>query len=437
MQYAIKPSVFYRLYGDKTVVYDTAKRKIYLFNSTAKDILDCIADTREEASVIDSLKKVYAFGDVPNFEQSITDFLSQLVKLEIISETFKQKQIMQSLEGVVSNASGILYSAIFELTFRCNERCRHCYVVQDGKRELTTAEVFAVLDDLCDLNVFVVTFTGGEVFLRKDFLEILEYAYKKGFVINIYTNGTLITDTDLIKLAGIYPRSVHFSMYSHIAEKHDYITQFKGSFEKTVSTIKKAVALGMHVNIKTTVMEYTKDDVAGMIEFATALGATIQISPTVNPKDDGSLAPTELRINNSEDYAKALKTASDKIEFCAGIAGNFASKADDIICGAGHNMASIAPDGEVYPCNALRISLGNVRQKSLKEIWKNSPALEKWKRASMKDLAECADCELLKTVGVCSFCPGAALQEKGSPFAKYDEACTITAVRKSNRCYLK
>jgi radical SAM protein with 4Fe4S-binding SPASM domain len=275
------------------------------------------------------------------------------------------------------------------------------------------------------------TATGGEVFLRKDFIDILEYAYKKGFLINIFTNGNLITDADLIKIAGVCPRSLHFSVYSHIPEKHDCITRVKGSFEKTVSVIRKAVAIGLPVNIKSTVMDYTKDDTAGIIDLATELGATVQISVTVNPKDDGGLSPTELRIKTPTEYAKVLKTAMNKIEFCAGIAGGLMSDAGNRICGAGHKTLCVGSDGEVYPCNALRISLGNVRETPLSDIWQNSPALLKWRKSSMDDLKECVNCELLKAMGVCSFCPGAALQEKGSPFAKYDEACTITSVRKT------
>jgi radical SAM protein with 4Fe4S-binding SPASM domain len=432
MQYKIAPSVFYRLYGDKTLVYDTAVRKVYLFNESVKDILNCFANAAEVGEVVGKLKKLYDCEDSPDFEQDINSFVQQLAGLKIVNETFKHKQIYDSLESAVSNnmfANSVLYSTMLELTFRCNERCRHCYVVEDDNKELTTQEVFRVLDELCDLNAFDITFSGGEVYLRKDFNEILDYAYKKRFTINIFTNGSLITDSDLIKLKSVHIKSLSFSLYSHIAEKHDYITQLKGSFDKTMSVIKKALAIGLPVNIKSTIMDYTKDDVGDMIDLAESLGATIQVAITVNPKDNGDLSPINLRIKTAEDYKKVLKTAMGKVEFCAGLAGDMISNSHNYICGAGHSMLCIAPDGEVYPCNALRIKLGNVKNQTLKDIWQSSPKLLQWRKATIDDLKECKDCELLKKTGACSFCPGSAMQEKGSPFAKYSEACEITAVR--------
>ncbi|MCL2630791.1 MAG: radical SAM protein [Firmicutes bacterium] len=432
MAYKLSESVFYRLYGNQTTLYDTLIRKVYIFNETVKDLLDCFVETAEVAEVISKLKTLYDCADIPSFEEDLNNFISQLAELKILREAFKHKQVYDSLVGAIANnmiASGTLYSAMLELCFRCNESCRHCYVVENKNAELTTSEVFKVLDELYRLNVLEITFTGGEVFLREDFGEILDYAYKKRFCINIFTNATLISDSDLIKLASLHIKSLSVSLYSHIPKKHDYITRLKGSFEKTMNAMRKALALGLSVNIKSTIMDYTKDDVSGLLDIAESLGATIQVAVTVNPKDDGNLSPLDLRIKTEEDYKKVIKTAVGKMEFCAGIAGDFKNTSGNQICGAGHSMVCIAPDGEVYPCNALRISLGNIKNEALENIWQKSPELLKWRKATLHDLSECKDCELLEKLGVCSFCPGSALQEKGSPFAKYDEACKMTAIR--------
>jgi MoaA/NifB/PqqE/SkfB family radical SAM enzyme len=81
---------------------------------------------------------------------------------------------------------------MFELTYRCNFKCPHCYVPFKYRKckELETKEVFAILDQLKDIGCFYLGFTGGEPFMRKDILDILWYAKKKGFEIIIYTNGS-------------------------------------------------------------------------------------------------------------------------------------------------------------------------------------------------------------------------------------------------------
>ncbi len=88
--------------------------------------------------------------------------------------------------------------AQLELTYRCNLRCRHCYTdpyidVQFFPRELTLAELFHLLDDLQDLGVIWLNLTGGDILMHPHFFEVYERAYRQGFLLQLYTNGTLFT----------------------------------------------------------------------------------------------------------------------------------------------------------------------------------------------------------------------------------------------------
>ena len=89
---------------------------------------------------------------------------------------------------------------MFELTYRCNFRCLHCYLSPDKKKELNTKEVFLVLDQLKDAGTFHIGFTGGEPFLRRDLFQILDHAKKCGFRISLLTNGFLINRDNAKKL---------------------------------------------------------------------------------------------------------------------------------------------------------------------------------------------------------------------------------------------
>ena len=90
-----------------------------------------------------------------------------------------------------------LLSIQWELTYRCNERCTHCYldVMPPSAKvpgELSTEEAKRLVDDLARLGGLTITFSGGEIFVRSDIFELSAYARKKGFAIRYFTNGILI-----------------------------------------------------------------------------------------------------------------------------------------------------------------------------------------------------------------------------------------------------
>ncbi|MDR0822853.1 MAG: hypothetical protein LBN20_03620, partial [Endomicrobium sp.] len=132
--YKVNQSVFYRQYGDNVVLYQTKSRKAYLFNSIVKDILDCIKKNGEMQSILEQLRAIYAVENNLEFETGIKDFIAELEKSEIISKAYKHKEKSQPIENTIMDAilkTGSLSSVLMELTYRCNEKCRHCYVVND------------------------------------------------------------------------------------------------------------------------------------------------------------------------------------------------------------------------------------------------------------------------------------------------------------------
>src|SRR5712675_3263368 len=87
-------------------------------------------------------------------------------------------------------------SVQLDLTYRCNERCVHCYLDHDDHGEMTTAEIKDVLEQLAEAGTFFLTLSGGEVLMRRDFFEILEYARELKFNVRIKTNGVMIRTSE-------------------------------------------------------------------------------------------------------------------------------------------------------------------------------------------------------------------------------------------------
>jgi MoaA/NifB/PqqE/SkfB family radical SAM enzyme len=129
-------------------------------------------------------------------------------------------------------SQGIPLSVHFDLTYRCNERCVHCYLDHDDHGEMTTAEVRGVLDQLASAGTLFLIFSGGELLLRKDFFELLAYARQLGFDVKIKTNGILINERAAARIREQGVRQVQISIYSHLPDVHDAITKVPGSLEK-------------------------------------------------------------------------------------------------------------------------------------------------------------------------------------------------------------
>lgn len=423
----LHPAVFYRMYDEKTILYHTEQQKVYTFNSTSGEIFDRFRSFCPISDAIESLSRIFEIDDREDFDSTIREFVEEMLNKGIFIKEYKQQEYFKTLEkeiGQEFSDSKQLYSVLFEVTYKCNEKCRHCYVVDDHREELSTAQIKAIIDDLSMMNVLNLVFTGGEVFTRRDAFEILEYAYNKGFVIDIFTNGNLLDGNDYIRLKLIYPRSVHFSVYSHIPEKHDSITRVRGSFEKTIKSIRSCVAIGIPVNIKTPVFDETVDDISGMVSLAEALGVSIEIGSNITPKKDGDLEPTRMMVDGEDKERQLLEKIRELIPSYDSAAQDYADADNLRICGAGDKSISINPYGEVFPCNMLQLCIGDLKKESIKDIWEGSETLKWWRENNLrKKRRGCEDCEYSNK---CVFCPGEAMMRTGDPLSKYDKACRET-----------
>src|ERR1700685_2488334 len=103
---------------------------------------------------------------------------------------------------------GVPLAIHLDITYRCNERCVHCYLDHDDHGEMTTAEIKGVLDQLAQAGVFFLIFSGGEVFMRMDFFELVEYARSLMFSVKVKTNAFMIGDQEADRLASAHIDSV-------------------------------------------------------------------------------------------------------------------------------------------------------------------------------------------------------------------------------------
>src|SRR5205814_9279500 len=135
-------------------------------------------------------------------------------------------------------------------------------------RELTKDEYEKILDELADMGVIWLLFTGGEIFARKDFLEIYTYAKQKGFLITLFTNGILINEKIADYLREFPPFAIEITLYGRTKETYEALTQMPGSYDRCIRGIKLLLDRGLPLKLKTVGTKVNRHEVASMKDLA-------------------------------------------------------------------------------------------------------------------------------------------------------------------------
>jgi radical SAM protein with 4Fe4S-binding SPASM domain len=305
---------------------------------------------------------------------------------------------------------GVPFSVQLDLTYRCNEQCVHCYLDHDDHGEMTTTEIKQLLTEMADAGVFILTLSGGEIFLRKDFFEILEHARALTFCIKLKTNAVLIREAQAARLRELGVESIQISIYSHRPEVHDAITKVPGSLRRSLNAIRFLRAQGLKVVVGNVLMTQNMHDYHGVRELAEELGARYTLDPTITPTMDGDRSILELGAGESDLRSlfrdEALVGNAD--EFCAPPPAPSEDSMASLPCSAGHTACYVSPYGEFYPCVQFPLSCGNVRQQRFIDIWRDSEQLKEVRSIRLRDLSGCSQCAHGST---CTRCPGLAFME--------------------------
>jgi radical SAM protein with 4Fe4S-binding SPASM domain len=340
------------------------------------------------------------------------------------------------LEGLNTKAIqlGIPFGVHLDVTWRCNERCVHCYLDHDDKGEMTYDEIEDLLIQMAAAGVFLLTISGGEPMLRKDIFAIIRRARELTFNVKLKTNAIMIKEKEAALLRELGVDTVQVSVYSHRPEVHDAITKVPGSLERTIAALRFLVAQNLKVTIANVVMKQTRFDYPGVQALAAELGANFTLDPTITPHINGDRSLLRLNISR-EDLRGIMNDKSltgEDDQFTAVAPGVDEDALNGIPCSAGHSACYVSPYGDVYPCVQFPLPSGNVRQQKFIDIWKYSPQLEEVRSIRARDLPVCSTCS---HVGGCTRCPGLAYMEgnmRGPSTADCEKSFARTGVPSAN-----
>lgn len=287
---------------------------------------------------------------------------------------------------------GLLFQ--WHITERCNLRCEHCYQDVYSGKELTFNQQLEVLEQFKDLlnswrsktkNENLrghITITGGEPFVRNDFLDLLQVfaQHKSFFSFAILTNGSFIDSKMAAKLTDLGPSFIQVSLEG-TKNTHDEI-RGDGNFEQTVSAIKNLVKENIHTLISFTAHRGNFREFPELVQIGKKLKVNRIWSDRFIPRGAGNdMAQEMLTPQETQEFFKIMESERTKIkkswfnktEIAMHRALQFlVGDGKPYRCTAGDTLITVQPNGDLYPCRRMPISVGNLTNSSLEELYYKS-----------------------------------------------------------------
>ncbi|MBN2494509.1 MAG: radical SAM protein [Deltaproteobacteria bacterium] len=309
-------------------------------------------------------------------------------------------------------------TATFELCWRCNFRCIHCYLRGQPEPEaLELGEVCALLDELAQAGCLALSLTGGEPLVREDFDAILRAAVQRGFLVSVFTNASLVDAARAARWAATPPRMIEVSLYGASPASYELITGSAAAFERTLAGIDRLLEQGLVVSLKAMLQRDLAAEVDAMRALAAERGLGLRIDPGLDPTLDGDPAPTELRIPAAQ-AARIELADPERVERMRAYHARWQA-ADASLrespCGAGYHSFHLDPAGRLMPCLLLREPALDTRSLGFAQAWRE---LGRCARPAFAPGSACAGCMLQH---LCSHCPGLARlgcgpDDEGQPY---------------------
>lgn len=250
-----------------------------------------------------------------------------------------------------------IYIAWLDLLIPCNLRCRHCYLDFSKTDVMPLPKALDILDQLADHGAVELILTGGEIFIRKDLLDIVAHADERGFLFDLYTNGNFIDERMADKLAQFAIQRMQISVYGTTAATHEGITKKPGTFDKSVKAVRLLTERGIRVRMQCHIQKDNFEDAFGFPAFAESLGAEYRFDTKLIPNRTGSTFPMDFGVT----------VAQQAQLYERGLIDRLSPKSQ---CTASASRARINAAGDVYPCDLIsNVVVGNLYKASLADIW--------------------------------------------------------------------
>jgi radical SAM protein with 4Fe4S-binding SPASM domain len=309
----------------------------------------------------------------------------------------------------------------------------HCYANKhsddptEKKSELSSTEMCSLLDELAASGCLWLLFTGGEPFVRDDLIDIYLYAKNKGFLISLFTNGTLLTPAIADVLQDLPPKSIEISLYGITRKTYERVTRSPGSYQKCMKGIDLLLERDLPLKLKTVVTTINKHEFADIKKFVQGLGLEFRFDALINERLDGSTSLASLRIPPREVVNADLTDPERSNEFkrlYERTEGTRLNPQSLFQCGAGLNSFHVDPHGQLMLCSMFREPSYDLRHGGFEKGWYEF--LPHIREQKVTKESKCNTCGL---ASMCDQCPGWSQIEYGDAEVPVDYLCQIAHLR--------
>jgi len=338
----------------------------------------------------------------------------------------------------------------WEITKSCNLTCKHCRKATEYKaetKELPIKEIKIIMNEINDVSKPIICLTGGEPLYRRDIFEITDYASRKGFPVELATNGTLINREIARNMKETNIQRVAISLDGATPVTHDRFRGINGSFYLSMQGVRYLRHTGVPFQFNLTITKYNLNSVNEVVQLALAENAKALHLFIYIPVGCGLEISDEMMLS-IEEYEKILRwvfSQSRKYDFeikvvCAPqyyrIIREVSKENNERIsfkshgmtaitkgCLAGNSMCFISHSGQVRPCGNIALEAGHLKRQTFSEVWNHSALFSQLRDPRNRE-GKCGECEY---IFVCSGCRARAFSKTGNVLAE-EPLCTYKPV---------
>lgn len=421
----VRSNIGSRVVGGKLCLLNQKRAEGWICGGSSVPVWQGLCGRHTIASIASELQLRYGISQQKALHD-VDQFVQQLCQRQIV-DIPESRQIHGHEQNAViaeephnrsgrmfdlATAANTLYKVWIDLLVPCNLRCRHCYLDFRKGEIMPREKLIDVVNQLAEHGTAEIILTGGEIFLRKDLLEIIGHVESRGFLFDLNTNGTWIDRAMADELCKFAIQAVQISIYGTNAAAHEAITRKPGTFERSVNAARMLVERGVRVRLACHIQRDNFAEAFEFPKFAQSIGATYEFETKLIPNRNGSLAPIGYGVT-AEQQAEAYRAKLIK------------QPKAGLLCPAAVSKARISAAGDIYPCELIdTVVVGNVYDHQLAEIWTSA-----W-RTNLRDQilnykpARCGTCELWADCVPCAAMRGFRVETTKN--ASVFEACLLT-----------
>lgn len=424
--------------GSRYLLYAPATPAVTVVNEAGQDVWALFESPRtpREAVRIRGAKQAWTRPLLAEF----LGFIERLLAAGFLVSATPAAQVAAVPAARAETANEQLSEVYLHITNRCNLRCVYCFNAEyraqgSAEDELTAAEIRRVLAQLAALSARRVVFSGGEPLLRNDCLPAARYARSLGLATSCLTNGTLL-ENRAVEVAEAFEQVI-VSLDSWRAEEQE-TARPGGRLAAIVRGVRRLVATGRtRVWIRPVITRINLDSLPGFPQFAASeLRCTDFMLALCSATNRQNLDNLGL-LPDLETYRQKLQEFHAAV---ASVGGSSTLVTDPLYtvgrCGAGTGLLSIAPNGDVFPCQLLHVpelQAGNVREATVSAIWQQSQVLLRMRGQEPPRFPACRQCPIIK---LCSLTCRAVHQAFGQEADRYTSAmCPFARLEAEERLW--